>query len=317
MKSIDLAFRAAAMLLLSAPLAAQTFPTKPVKIVVTQAPGGSTDVNARLVAERLAPKLGQPVVIENRAGASGIPATMNVIQSEPDGHTLLWNIVGSISPPLEEKLPYDVARDLAGVSMAVSIAGVLLGSPALGVKTLPEFISMAKARPKGITYATGGVGSIPHLCFEKLREAAGFEALAIPFKSPPQGIQEVMLGRVDVYHATLVGSLPLIQSGKLIALAATGVPLRELPAVKTYTDYGFGNAACRGAQGVWVPRKTPAAVIARLNRDINQAVAELKEKFEPMGMSPWPMKPEEVDAFTTREIADMTALAVRLGLIKR
>lgn len=308
---------AASLLVLSAPLAAQTYPAKPVRIVVTQAPGGSTDVNARLVAERLAPKLGQAVVVENRAGASGIPATLSVIQSEPDGHTILWNIVGSISPPLEEKLPFDVARDLAGVTMTVSIAGVLLGSPALGVKTLPEFVALAKAKPKGITYATGGVGSIPHLCFEKLREAAGFEALAIPFKSPPQGIQEVMLGRVDVYSATLVGSLPLIQSGKLIALAAPGASLRELPALKTYSEYGYGNAACRGGQGVWVPKKTPVAVINRLNREFIQAVAELKEKFEPMGMAPWPMKPEELDAFTAKEIADMNALAVRLGLKKQ
>jgi tripartite-type tricarboxylate transporter receptor subunit TctC len=256
---------------------AQDFPSRAVKLVDGYSPGGATDVIARLIAPKLSAVLGQPVVVENRPGASGAIAAAEVAAAPPDGYTLLVGVSSTISvlPTLRSDLPYDTRRDLAPVAQVATFPSVLVVSKAVKAKNVAELIALAKSQPGKLNYASGGPGTANHLSAELFKSMAKVDITHVPYKGGAPAITAVLAGEVDMLFATITSSVGQIQSGALRALAVTG-PTRSgaLPNVPTVTESGLPGFEVVTWTGFLAPARTPAAVIAKLNAAINTAMAD-------------------------------------------
>ena len=284
----------AAVLLAGAFAASQTaaqstpaYPTKPIRLITHAPPGSAPDVVARIIGERLAPALGQPIVVDNRPGASGTIALAAVAKAAPDGYTL-----GTVSPPhavapsLVPQLPYDTARDLAPVRQTTQASMILVvrgGSP---LRSLPELVAAAKAQPGRLAYASGGNGTPLHLAAEVFRLRAGVELHHVPYKGAAAAVAALLGEQVDLLITTAVTVGAPIRSGKLRALATTG-PSRMVafPEVPTLAELGFTGFDVRDWQGFVVPSKTPKFVIERLAAEVAKVLAqpEIKERLAGIG----------------------------------
>jgi tripartite-type tricarboxylate transporter receptor subunit TctC len=300
------------------PAWADTWPEKPVHIIVAFTPGSATDVMARAISNELSARLGQPVIVENRPGAGGTIAAGQVAKAAPDGYTLLVNSSGhTVNPWIYGNLPYDTAKDLRGVSLIARQPNVLVVSPERGWKTLDDLVKQVHAQPGKMAFASAGVGSATHINGEKFKVAAKLDILHVPYKGTPEALNDVMGGRVDYFFSPVVSALSIVRDKRLIALAV-GSPARSsvLPDVPTTEEAGYPNSAYNYWAGVLAPNGTPPAVIERLNKDIVAVLAlpEVKERLAKVGADPTPTTPQEFDALVVRELAEYRELVKVAGI---
>jgi tripartite-type tricarboxylate transporter receptor subunit TctC len=298
---------AAALLALGATaLAQEPFPSKPVRIVVPFAPGGSTDIFARLMAERLAAPLGQPVMVENRAGAAGNIGAESVARAAPDGYTLLMATTGvmAINNALYRNVAYDAARDFEPVVFIASITNVLIVPLELPATSVAELIAAAKRAPGRLSFASSGAGSSTHMSAELFKSMAGIDILHVPYKGSGQALPDLISGRVSMMFENAPGAVSYIRAGKVRALAVTGLSrAAAMPELPTLAESGVPGYESLSWSGLAAPAGTPRAVIARLNRDANAilASAEMREKLAAQGAEAIGGPPEAFGAHVRAE----------------
>lgn len=298
--------------------ALDTFPTRPVRILVGFTPGSATDITARLIGPKLSDLWGQPVVIENRSGAGGTLAWAVAAKATPDGHTItVVSTAFAISYVLQGKsLPYDALKDFRAVTLVGTPTGTLVVAPSLGVKSVKELIALAKE--KKIFYASTGAGSGTHLGTERFNMAAGIKPVHVAFKGQPEMIVEVVTGRVNFAIVTLGAAMPFIKDGRLLPLAVN-TPKRSahMPDVPSLFEIvpGFERDA---AHALMAPSQTPTAVVQQIARDVARVLEmpDVKERLHAMSFDVSPTSPEEYDRQVRRQIEVFTNVAKALGLIK-
>ena len=296
---------------------AQDWPkARQIRAMVPFAAGSTLDIVGRIVMDPLSKALGQTIVIENRGGAGGSIGTAQVAKAAPDGYTLLIQASAhSAAPAAYPKISYDPTRDFAAVIPFGTVPNVLLVRPGRGIKSVKHLVAAAKDGK--MTYASAGVGSATHWAAERLRLAAKFEAVHVPFKGGPEALTEVMAGRVDFTSMGLGSALSFIKSGQLLPLAVS-TPKRSpaLPDVPTSIEAGLPNSDYIFWMGLFVPAKTPAAIIERLRAETAKVLAlpAVQDRFRPQGIEPMPLSPSEFDALVKREVAANIALVKAAGL---
>ena len=298
---------------------AQPWPTRPIRAIVPIAPGTGADTVFRLVFNQISIQLGQQIVVENRGGAGGTIGGAAVAKADPDGYTILANSTShTIAPALYSGLTYDVARDFAAVASFGRTPTALVMAPSKGIKTVQEFVTAAKAKPgkDAFTFASAGVGSTTHLTAERFRLSAGFEAIHVPFKGG--GFRpEVASGRVDFAFSPIAVAVPDIREGRLLALAVSSrARVSTLPEVPTSLEAGYPNSDYALWLGMFVPVKTPRAIVDRLHQESVKALQNpaLRDKLAGLDVEPMSMTPAEFDAFIKEEIIAQAALAKAAGL---
>ena len=312
--------RLIALFALMAPLpaAAQSWPDKPVHIIVAFTPGSATDVIGRSVSNELSAKLGQTVIVENKPGAGGTIAAGQVAKAAPDGYTLLLNSSGhTVSPWIYDKLTYDTAKDLRGITLLARQPNILVVSPDKGWKTVNDLVKQAQVQPGKMSFGSAGVGSATHMNGEKFKAAAKIDVVHIPYKGTPEALNDVMGGRVEYFFSPVVSALSLIGDKRLVALA-NGSPTRSsvLPNVPTTEEAGYKGSAYDYWAGLFAPAGTPQPVIDKLNKALAEVLAmpEVKERLAKIGADPAPTTPAEFDALVVRELAENGALVKAAGI---
>jgi len=298
---------AAVLALLSPWASAQDMPKKTLTIVVGFAAGGAADTGARVIAKKLSDNLGQTVVIDNRAGAGGNLAHQYVAQAVPDGATILLGSIGplAIAPHLM-KLPYDPQRDLAPLTLGMGFPNVLVVHAGVHAKTLAEFVALAKQKPGALDFASTGAGSASHLAGELFNQRAGIDTVHIPYKGGAPALQDLLGGRVAAYYSTWSTAQPHVESGKLIALASTGLTRPEfLPNVPTMAESGYPGFAASNWYAFVAPGKTAPAVLERWNRELVKALnaPEVKAELLKHGLTPQPGSREDLARYIAAESA--------------
>ena len=302
-----------------APALAQDWPAKqPVRVIVTLSAGSATDVLARIAFEQVGRQVGQSFVIVNRPGAGQRIGAQEAARAEPDGYTLLVNSsTHTLFPSMFANLQFDVEKDFAGLAPLASIPTVMVVPPDRGWSTMREFVAAAKAKPGSINYGSGGIGNSTHLAAERVRMAAGFEAVHVPFPGAPEAIREVVAGRVDFYFSPVPPALSLIREGKLKALAvASSQRSSVLTDVPTTVEAGYPESGYEFWVGAFAPAKTPQAVVERLAGELSKALQNpaVREKFAGLGADPMPMSPKEFDAHISKEIQLNAAIVKAAGI---
>jgi len=296
---------------------AQAYPSRPVKVIVPYGPGTAIDVIMRELAEVMSKDMGQPFVIENRPGASGTIGSAAVAAAAPDGYTILSESSSHTSAPaFLPKLGFDPKRDLAGVTTIIDSPLVLVVAKSSGYKSLAELIAAAKAQPGVLTFASAGLGSSTYMTAEKMRLAAGFDALHVPFKSTTDGLTEVIAGRVTYTYTGVASAVPLVKDGRLVPLAMGFRRSGAFPDVPSSEEAGIANSGYSGWLGVLVPAKTPRDIVARLHQEIVKAMAspQMKERLAKSGAEAYTMSPEEFDALREREFAENERMVKAMGI---
>jgi tripartite-type tricarboxylate transporter receptor subunit TctC len=278
---LHLAAGAAALPAFSRVAVAQTYPTRPVKLVVGFAPGGGNDIVARLIAQWLSERLGQPFLVENRPGAGTNIATEAVVRAQPDGYTLLFVAPSSaINATLYEKLSFNFIRDIVPVASLIRLPNVMEVNLSVPVKTVPEFIAYAKADRSKINMASPGVGTSVHLSGELFKMTAGVDMLHVPYRGTAPALTDLLGGQVQVMFGTITGSIEYIRTGRLRALAVTTATRAEaLPDVPTVAEFVPGYEASTW-YGIGAPKNTPTETIDKLNKEINAGLADSKMKAQ-------------------------------------
>lgn len=305
----------AAAALLPSLAAAQSFPTKPIRIVVPFPPGGSTDLLARRIGEKLAAVWAQPVVVDNRAGAGGTLGADYVAKSAPDGYTLLMGVTGSnaIANALYPKLPYDVVKDFAPVSLVVSSPLVLVRNPSFAPKTVQELVAAAKAKPGSISYGSPGNGTSMHLTGEMFKLSTKVSMLHIPYRGSAGALSDLMGGQIDTMFGDFLVVWPQLEAGKLQPIAVTSKTRHKmLPNVPTIAESGYPGFEALSWQGLFAPAATPPAIVEQLNREVNKALAsaDIQEYFGSRGFTLGGSSATEFKAFVKVE-ADKWAKIVQ------
>jgi tripartite-type tricarboxylate transporter receptor subunit TctC len=298
--------------------AGQTWPAKPIRIIVPFSAGSGTDIVARTVAERLSTQLGQPIVVENRLGAGSTIGVGAVAKADPDGYTLLVHSTSHVVVASTYSNPgYDTARDFAGITALVSLPNVLVVAPNR-YKTLKDLVDAAKAKPGTMNYASAGAGSAAHLNGERFRLATGIDIQHVPYKGGPEGLTAIMTGDVEFYFIPLPAARGLVSAGKLAVLAVSSSSRSSaLPEVPTTVEAGFPNSEYNFWVGMLAPAATPKAIVDKLNVETVKALSDpaVKDKLAKIGGDPLPMKPDEFDAFVKKEI-DVNAMLVKAAKIQ-
>ncbi|MSQ70192.1 MAG: tripartite tricarboxylate transporter substrate binding protein [Betaproteobacteria bacterium] len=294
-------------LLHAAPLAAQSYPAKAIHIFVTIGPGAAADVLTRIVGEELGKRLGQPVIIENRAGAGGNIAGEAVARSAPDGHALLMasSSTHGANASIYPNMPFDPIKDFAPIVLVAGNPNVLVVPPALGVNTLAELVALAKRKPGELSYASGGTGTSMHISGEVLMQLAGVKLLHVPYKSTPAAINAALAGEVSMTFASVPTALAQVKAGKLRALGLTSEkPLALLPDMPTIASQGLAGYDVSAWFGLAAPAGTPEAIVNRINAETRALlqVPALREKLFALGMEPLGSTPAEFATFIRSEI---------------
>ncbi len=309
------AFVIAAGQFLSFEAPAQSYPTKPVRLMVGFAPGGGTDVTSRLIAQKLTSLLGQSVVVENRAGASGAIAAEFVARSPADGYTLL--MVASTTFINSVLRGQDLERDLTPVSLATTAPMVLVVHPSVPARNVTEFIALARSRPGKLNYGSDGVGGTTHLCGELFNLLAKVKLVHVPYKGAGDSVLATASGQVDLNFASAPATLPLLAAGKFRALAVTS-PKRSslLPSLPTLEESGLAGFDVTTWFGVLAPAALPKDIIAQLNAAILKVVntQEMKEAINKQGMEPQTNSPEQFTAFMRRQSGQIAKLVKLAGM---
>lgn len=304
--------------LLSVPAAlAQSYPAKPIRILVGQGPGGGADTTARIIAPRLSASLGQPVIVENRTGAGGSIAIERAAASPADGYTvLLMNAGGTIHSALRPDLSYNLERDLAPVSLIADSNFVLLVHPSVPVKSAKELIALARSRPGTFTYASAGIGSSSHLATSLLGLMAKLKLVHVPYKGGSAAATANASGQVDMGFASVTAGLPLINAGRVRALAVSGKQRSAMiPSIPTLDESALPGYDRSSWFGILAPAKVPEQIIAQINKAIVQIVAtpEVKDLLVKQALEPRTTTPQEFAAIVRRELAQNAKLVAATG----
>ena len=296
------------------PVAAQTYPVKPIRILIAQAPGSATDVISRVVGNRLSEALGQPVVIEAKPGAGGVLGADAAAKSAPDGYTLFManNSTHGSNPAVYPKLPYDAVKDFAPVAFVASVPYVLVVAPSLAAKNVQELIKLVKSQPGKMNYASAGNGSTHQFCAELLKSMAGLDIVHVPYKGSPPAIAGLLGGEVSMMFANLTDIGSQLKSGKVRPLAVTGgkrAPTQ--PDIPTMQEAGLPGFEILSWFGLLAPAGTPAPIVARLNAETNKALArdDVRGTLGAQGLEVAPGTPEQFAAHIKSEIAKFTRVA--------
>jgi len=298
--------------------AAQTYPVKPIRMLFGYTAGGAGDVSARMLAQKMSENLGQNVLVENRPGAGGAIADEAVARALADGYTLLY-AAGSMAilPSLRPKLPYDVERDFAPVSLVVITSFALSLHPSVPVHDVKTLIALARTQPGKLAFSSPGVGSSAHFAAELFKMMADVKMLHVPFKGPPEATTAVVSGEIDIGFPSVTGALPFIATHRLKALAVSSAKRApQLPAVPTLGEAGLSGYERAGWNGVLVPAAVPKDIVTRLNAAIVKCVntPELKEAFLKQGLEGQTTTPEQFSTFIRRELAQNAKVAKFAGI---
>ncbi len=297
--------------------AAQTYPVRPVRVIVPFSPGGPADFQVRLIAPRLSQSWGQQIIVDNRGGANGIIAFELGAKADPDGYTLILITAGfTINATLYPKLPYDSRRDFAGVTQLASGPGIVVVHPSLPVRSVKDLIALAKSRPGQITYMSAGVGAPSHLAVELLKTMTGITMIHVPYKGIAPGITDLIAGQVQVSIPTILAALTHARDGRLRALATTGANRAPAaPELPTMPEAGIPGYEAANWFGIVVPARTPAAIISRLNQDIARTLStpEVRERMLTQGMEPVSRTPEAFSKYIQSEITKWAGVVKASG----
>jgi tripartite-type tricarboxylate transporter receptor subunit TctC len=297
----------AALVTGAAPADAQTWPARPVKIIVPSPPGDGSDTAARLIGEKLSAALGQPFVVENMPGSGGVIGTQAAVKAPADGYTLIMGNAGShgINAAIFPKLSYDPIGDFAAVSMIFRAPNIFVAAPTLGVKSLAELIALAKSRSDPLNYASGGNGSSAHLNAEYLKLLAKIQGKHVPYRGASPALNDIVAGHVQFMSVNLPPALQLVKTGKIVPLAVTSAKRSsQLPDVPTVAESGFPGYETIAWFGLLAPKATPADVITRLHGAIVKACAEadIRSKLEALGGEVVCNPPAEFGAYITNDV---------------
>ena len=307
------------LLALASSAQAQPYPSRPVRVIVPFPPGGTTDIVARLVAERLGATLGQPAVIENRAGAGGAIGAAEIAKAAPDGYTLGLATVSThgVNPAINAKLPYDALRDFTPISNLASVPNVVSAHLALNINDVRTLVERAKAAPGKISYASAGNGSLSHMLGELFKSSTGIDLLHVPYKGVGPALNDTLGGQVNLLFDNLPSSLPHIQSGRLRALAvASPARLDSLPDVPTFAEAGVPELNDPSWFGLVGPAKLPPAVVSRVHDAVGKtlAAADLRERMRSAGAVPAGNTPEQFAGQIRAEVERHRKVAAQRGI---
>jgi tripartite-type tricarboxylate transporter receptor subunit TctC len=297
---------------------AAAYPVKPIRFIVPNGMGGSTDLVARSIAQKLSDSLGQQVVVDNRPGSGGIVGTELVARSAPDGYTLLMGTIGNlaISPHLHKKLGYDPLRDFAPVSQLAASAYLLVVHPSVPAQSVSELVALAKAKPRAMNYASAGSGTGSHLAMELFKSATGAEIVHVPYRGGTAGMNDVLGGHVQMAFNGIPSTVPHWRAQRVRVLAVT-TPKRSgvLPEVPTLAEAGYPGAEATSWTALVVPAGTPREIIARLHQEVVKAVSapEIRKRLMNDGAEPVGGTPEELGAYLRRELAKWGEVVKRSG----
>jgi tripartite-type tricarboxylate transporter receptor subunit TctC len=282
------------------------FPVRPIRIVVPFAPGGGTDITARIVGQRLNEAWGQPVVNDNRPGAGTMLGTEIVQKAPPDGYTMMIASAShALNPSLYRKVHYDPLRDFQAVTLAVSFSFLLAANPSLPAQSVRELVALAKAQPGKLTFASSGTGSTNHLAGELFRVMAGLDLIHVPYKGGGPAMNDVIGGQVSYMFGTVLETLPQARAGRLRALAvSSGKRASFAPELPTVAEAGVPGFDVTGWYAFLVPAATPKPVVERLNREITRILdlPAVRERFTTLGAEPWPTPADRAQAFIGTEV---------------
>jgi tripartite-type tricarboxylate transporter receptor subunit TctC len=310
---------AAAILMVAAgSAAAQSWPSKPVRVIVPFTPGSAVDIVARAVMEQVSTQIGQPIIVDNRSGAGGTLGIGMVAKADPDGHTILvHSATHSVTATTYANPGYDARKDFAAITALANVPNVLVTAPGR-YKSVKDMMEAGKAKPGSLNYASAGPGSSAHLNAERLLMAAGVKAQHVPFKGGPEALTEIMAGRVDFYFVPLPPARGLIAGKKVDALAVSSATRAQaLPDVPTTIEAGYPNSEYNFWIGMFLPVKTPAAIATRLHEETVKALKSpaVVARLDKAGAEPMPMTPKEFDVFVHKEI-DINAVLVKAAGIE-
>ena len=296
----------------SQPLPGGAYPSRPIRILVGFSPGSTTDIMARLVAQKMNETWGQPVVVDNRASGGGVLASSVVASANADGHTLLSVSAGhAVSAALYSKLPYDTLRDFAGITLIATVPSILVVAPGSGVKSMKDLIALARSKPGAFNYSSPGIGSANHLAGELLKSLAKIDVAHVPFKGIPEALTAPLQGSVLFNLSPIVNVMPLAKGGKLTALAtSTGKRAAAMPDLPTIAEAGVPGYVFDPWFGLLTTAKTPRAVITTLNREVLRTLdlPDVKTRLLTLGAEPTPTTPEQFDAHIKAEIVKFTKI---------
>jgi tripartite-type tricarboxylate transporter receptor subunit TctC len=303
-------------LLVAGTVAAQGYPSKTIRLVSGVSPGSASDTMARILAEKLAASLGQPVIVENRLGAGGAIAAKYVASAEPDGHLISVYTSAFTIAPLLNPGTFD-PKDLMPVAALGTVPTILITNPSTGYKTLADFVAAATAKPGQLVMTTAGIGSSTHMNLERFRLAAGIEVLQLHMKGAPDAMSEVLAGRADGYFAPVFSVRKHVAAGTLVPLAV-GSPKRTsiYPDLPTTVEAGYPNSDYNFWVGALVSSKTPRDIAQRLNREFTAALAlpDVRARVQELGVEPFDLSIEEFEALIRKELADNAQLIKSAGI---
>ncbi|HYH43206.1 MAG TPA: tripartite tricarboxylate transporter substrate binding protein [Burkholderiales bacterium] len=279
--------------------AAEAYPTKPVRFVITFPPGGPTDVVVRLIGQRLTDQWGHPMIVDNRGGAGGIVGTEIVARAEPDGYSFLVGTAGgmTINPALRSKLPYDPFRDFAPVGMLVNNPQILVANPGVAAKNVKELVALAKAKPGQLNFASAGTGTATHLGLELLKLTTGMDAVHVPYKGGAPATADLIGGQVQLLWVSIPSVLPHVKGGRLRALAvSTAKRSASAPDVPTVAESGYPGFEYSNWNALFAPAKTSPAIVRKVNAAVVKALSEpdIAQRLTMQGADPAPGTPEEL-----------------------
>lgn len=303
----------AACILSSLAAAQDAYPNRPIKIIAPVQPGGGVDLVARTIGDRITKALGQPVIVENQSGGGGIVGSQFTARATPDGYTLMVGYVGTHGTnPAVRKLPYDAVKDFTPIAMVAGTPNVLVVPPSLPVKTLSGFIAYVKANKGKISYGSSGPGTLTHLAMEQLKVAADLDMQHVPYRGIGPAITDLLGGQTQALFPGLAAALPHIKAGTMRPLAITGTKRDALlPDVPTFEELGFKGFDGVQWYGIVGPANIPPAIVATLNKAINDALADpsLRERLSGEALEPMPMTPEQFGQYMKDDIAKWTKVA--------
>jgi len=296
----------------------QTYPSRPIRLIVPFPPGGSNDIVARMVATQLGERLGQQVVVDNRGGAGGVLGTDLAAKSPPDGYTLLLiSVAYAFGPALYKNLPYDPEKAFTPVGILGSGAAALTVHPSLPVNTVRELIALAKAKPGALNYASAGVGSLQHLACALFMIQAGIDVVHVPYKGGGPAMADVIAGQAQIVMPSLIQVVPHIKSGRLRVLGTSGTRRSAvLPDVPTISESGVPGYEAHNWWGILAPAGTPAPVIGKLHKDLTRVLSsrETEKRFETEGAEVVRMTPAEFGGFISAELVKWSRVAREVGI---
>jgi len=287
---------------------AQSYPAKPIRLVVPFTPGGVTDTSGRLIAEQLSRRLGQQVIVDNKPGASGNIGTQMVAAAEPDGHTLLLGFDGTlvINPHVFPKVGFDTVKDFVPIGKIGDAVLILVAHPGFAAKSLKDVIALSKSQSGGLSYGTSGTGGTPHIAGELLKQRTGANLTHIPYKGGGQAMTDVLGGNIPLVYTAIAGAIPHVKSGKLHPVAVSSARrASSLPEVPTFMESGLSDFEINSWVALLAPAKTPKAIVDRLNTELNAVLndPEARDKLNGMGITATPGTPEKFGEEVKRDLA--------------